>query len=730
MIGTGLPTPSAPAMPAAPYAMPKMPSLGNLSNGMMSAQSLASMKAQQTRSIEAELQAQQAAPVITGLAGHIRSFFTQADTARLDVQNKMIEAMYARRGEYMADKRALIIAQGQPEIYMMLPSVKMRQAESLLRDVSVGAGTEKPWTLAPTPVPDLPHEEVQKIREAVTSEVEQALAQGLEVTLQDVRDRLQAAKTELIERTREEADVRCKRMEDKMEDQLQEGGFAEAFDQFLTDLTTFKAAFIVGPIIRKKPRLTWGPDGQPVTTMENVMEWERADPFDMYPAPWARSIDDGSPLIRKHRLTRSALNAMIGVEGYSEAAIRKVLEMYGVGGLSDHNQVDSQKARAEGKLMTAVTAQSGLIDALQYWGSVSGAMLRSWGMTEEQVPDAAKEYEVEAWCVGSFVIKAVLNADPLARRPVYSNCYERIPGSVWGNSVYDLMRDCADVCNSSARALCANLGISSGPQVDVNMDRLAPGQQVQAMSPWQIWQTISDPMGSTSKAVNFFQPQSNAAELMQVFAKFSDLADEYTGIPKYTVGAEAAGGAGRTASGMSMMLGNASKIIKSVVGNNDNRVFLPLLERMYYFNMRYATDPDLKGDVRCVPRGALSLQTKETMQQRNNELLAATNNPTDLEIIGFEGRAELLRTAVMGLGGNPSKVVPPVAVLKDRQKLVQMQQAQAAAAGQGPEANTAGGSQPAPGGPAVAAGNGQALMAPGGQPGAPVTDTFSPQPQN
>jgi hypothetical protein len=686
--------------------------MGVLGGAMV--QSVSSMQAQQA----AQFQVEQAKPVIQSLAGHVKAFFTIAQTAKQTVETQMLEALYARRGEYTPEKRSKIEAAGQPLIYMMLPSVKMRQAESLLRDALVGGGTEKPWTIRPTPVPELPPQEVQKIFESVTSEVEQAIAMGLEPTLEDIRQRLEAAKVQLQERMREEAQARAERMEDKMEDQLIEGGFPRAFDEFLTDLTTFKTAFIAGPIVRNKPNLAWGPDNQPVVTTEMKLEWERVDPFDMYPAPWARTIDEG-PMIRKHRLSRDKLSAMIGVQGYSETAIRAVLEMYGSSGLSDWLSIDSQKATAEGKDTLGATQQTSLIDALQFWGSASGKMLREWGMTPEQVPDAAKEYEIEAWTIGPHVIKAVLNSDPLARRPFYACSYERIPGSVWGNCVYDLMRDCADMCNATARSLAANLGIASGPQVNINTDRMSPGADISQMYPWKIWTTLSDPMGGTQKAVDFFQPTSNAAELMGVFEKFSQLADEYTGIPRYTVGAESAGGAGRTASGMSMMLGNASKIIKAVVAGVDIGLFTPSLERLYYYNMRFGTDPDLKGDVDIMARGALSIQNKETAQVRRAEFLQATMNPFDMQIMGLEGRGEVLRAAASTLDLNPSKVVPPIAVLKDRQRLAAMQTQQAALAGQAPEGAT-GDTPPKPG-------SGQALMAPGGGAGAPTTDNFQPQ---
>lgn len=706
-----MPSDTAVAAPARPRLAASNMSLG----GLMSVQSLESIQRDAQRQSDIAVQAEQQAPAISGLAAHIKSFFQQAQTARQQIEIDMLEALYARRGQYTADKQAKILEAGQPLIFMMLPSVKMRQAESLLRDVFMGAGQDKPFTLRPTPVPELPPFEVAKIHQEVTAEVEQAINMGLEPTLQAVRERLVAAKTELVNRLTEAANDAAKRMEDKMEDQLVEGGFPDALDQFITDLTTFKTAFIAGPIVRKKPKLSWGPGNQPVVTEVLSLEWERVDPFEIYPAPWAKSLADKSPLVRRHKMTRASLTELIGVEGYSEDSIRKVLELYGTAGLHDWLSIDSRVALAEGKNNASAT-QTGLIDALQFWGSVSGQMLRDWGMKAKDVPDVAKEYQVEAWLVGSYVIKAVLNADPLARRPLYGHSYERIPGSVWGNSVYDLMRDCADMCNGAARALAANLGISSGPQVAINIDRVAPGEDIDSMYPWKIWQVTSDPMGSTAKAVDFFQPSSNAAELMGVYEKFSTLADEYTGIPKYMTGTEGTPGAGRTASGLSMMIGNASKIIKQVIAGVDQHLLTPLLERLYYYNMRYSDDPDLKGDASIMARGADSLMAKDAAQVRRNEFLQATNNPTDMQIIGLEGRAEVLRASLSTLDMNPDKVVPPVAVLKDRQKQVQMAQAAAAAEAQQPPGP--GAQQAAPAGPAP---NGQALMN-----GAPITDNFQP----
>lgn len=647
--------------------------------------------------------------VIVALAGHVKAAWADAKQARQPIEQEMVEALLARRGEYTPEKRALIAEQRQPAIYMMVASAKMRQIESLLRDVLIGSGTEKPWTLGPTPDPQLPPQVVQQLVEQLTQEIEQAMMSGYPPTMAQAQARVKQLRDEVRPILMEEARRRTERMETKMEDQLVEGGFLMALDQFITDLATYKTAFLVGPVIRNKPQLTWAESGEMVVETKLKLEWERVDPFDVFPARHARHIHDG-PLCLKRRLSRGNLSELIGVDGYSETAIRKVLDRFGDSGFREWLSIDSQVAMAEGK--TTGSTEHGMIDAIQYWGSASGKMLLDWGMDKSQVPDASKEYQVEAWTIGPYVIKAVLNADPLARRPLYGCSFQMVPGSVWGNAPYDLMRDCSDMCNAAARALAANLGIASGPQVAVISNRLPAGEDITEMYPWKIWQFESDPMGSTAAPITFFQPQSNANELMSVYERFSTLADEYTGIPRYMAGFDS-GGAGRTASGMSMMIGNASKIIKQVMGTVDTHVLTPLLERQYYHNMRYSDDPELKGDVSVVARGAASMVAKESAQVRTNEFLqVALTSPIVQQILGVEGVAELLRPTVKRLDMNPDKVVPSLAVLRQRMAEAEMQQQQQM---QQQQMLAQQGAQPKkPGGEQL-------------QNGAPVTDHFQPQ---
>jgi hypothetical protein len=690
---------------------PSAPQPTNI-GGFLPIQSLSSMMAEEDAAAAAQQRAIEAnnQPVVTSLAGHIRNHWASAKKAKMQVELDMLRAVRSRRGEYDPETLSRIKQQGGAEIYMMLFATKARQAKALLVDVLIGAGTEKPWSISPTPKPDLPPTEVNQIMQAIYEQVAQAEMMGMPMSVADIRQRMVDAKSEIENQIMETARIYAERAEIKIEDMMVEGGWMEALDQFIDDMMVFKTAFLKGPIIRNKKQLKWvqTEEGtfEPQTVSERKVEWERVDPFNIYPAAWSRGMNDAY-LIERHKLSRTDLNELIGVEGYSEDAIRAVLADHGSNGLNEWTNVDAQRSSAEGRDTLAANAEhSDLIDALQYWGCVSGTMLREWGMSEEEVPDESKEYEVEAWLVGNWVIKAVINPDPLYRRPYYADGYSRVPGAFWHNSLFDCISDCQDMCNSAARALANNMGIGSGPQVTVNVDRLPPGEDITEMHPWKIWQTTSDPLGSSAPAIDFFMPGSNANELMGVFQRFSELADEYSGIPRYMTGlAGGEGGAGRTASGMSMMIGNASKQIKQLISSIDINVISPSVERAYHWLMQYDPDSELKGDLRIVARGALSLVTKESAQVRRNEFLQYTGNPIDMQIIGLEGRAELLRQATKTLDINPDKVVPSNSVLRQRAAIAQMQAMQMAQQ-----------QQPS--------GNGQALMN-----GAPVEDQFSPTPQ-
>lgn len=598
-------------------------------------------------------------PVILGLAGYLRQCWDVAQMAKKPIEYIMLRALRQRNGQYDADKLQQIRGQGGSEIYMMITEVKCRAAESWLRDILLDNGSP-PWDLQATPIPDLSPAQTKDVQAIFAERVMKMIEEyGKAPTREEMAEMREAVGQDFRFAVLQQAQMRADRMKVKIQDQFAQGGWESSFNDFITDLVTFPAAFIKGPVVRRQRALGWKTNAQGQTVVEPIErlgpEYERVDPFYIYPEPGISTINEGY-LFEYHPLSRMQLSDLIGVPGYDEDAIRKVLEI-GNGQSWINQDVELQKDEEERKYYSYMKPTTEF-DALEFWGKVSGKMLREWGLTEEDVPDEAREYDANVWMVGNYVIKAVLNYDPLGEKPYAKTSFIKCPGAFWGKAIPEIIEDLQGVCNAAARALVNNMGISSGPQVEVNVERLPPNEDITQLTPWKIWQTINDPVGSSAPAIRFTQPDSRANELMGVYEKFSRLADDHSGIPAYVYGDLNVQGAGRTSSGLSMLMGAAGKGIRQVVMHIDTDVVKPIVLRQFVYNMRYDEDESIKGDVEVLARGAINLAVKETVNIRRIEFLNATANPIDLEIIGKEGRASILREIAKGLQMSVEDVVP------------------------------------------------------------------------
>jgi hypothetical protein len=345
------------------------------------------------------------------------------------------------------------------------------------------------------------------------------------------------------------------------------------------------------------------------------------------------------------------------------------MDQYGNGGLRDWLYGDTEKSFLDGK-GTQLTS-SDLIDGIEYWGQCDGKLLTEWGVKGVK---EGESYDITAILIGNHVIRATLNPDPLGQRPYASASFDEVPGTIWGTCPPELMDDLQQLCNGAARAIQNNMAMASGPLVEITVDRLADGEKVTQQYPWRQYQTTSDKTGGGQPAIRYYQAQMHAQELLEIFRFFSTKADEATGIPNYVYGSGQAGGAGRTAHGLSMLMDNASKGIKQAIGNIDASVSF-VIGIMYNHNMLYDPDESIKGDMQIIARGALGMIMRDQLQEKRANFLQATLNPIDAQIMGMEGRAYLLGETARPLQLDTKRIVPPPSVLAKREQEMKAQQA-------------------------------------------------------
>lgn len=542
------------------------------------------------------------------LAQFVRERFDEAEKNRRDtgIEARLLRNLRANCCEYQPDEKALLGPYN--DVYIGIAALKARAAESWLNDIILN-NIDKPWTISPTPIPDLPEELREYVIDLLMQEL--PLMGGMAALI----DRARNMKTIANNIAQDEAAKKTARMEKLIEDQMSEGGWTAEFGKLVSNLCVYPAAFVRGPIVINKPQAHW--DGDTYKVKDRPLPVTRViNPFDAFPAPNSTSCQNGDGFIERARFTFADMHSFVGLDGFNESNIRTVLSKY-PDGYSLHLSSDAERERLEQTDQDQLTPKRH-IDTLIFNGKVPGHLLAENGII---VKDPQKYYECEVWVAGCYTIRAVLNPDPLGYRPIDCTSYRKIEGRVWGQSVIDLVYDTMRVCNAAARALVRNMSYSSGPIGEVVSERIADGQDPTHIEPYKVALVGPDLSGTGAPAFRFHNVTSVASDLMAVFERYMKIADDLSGVPAYVLGNPQVAGAGRTMGGLAMLMGNAAKGIKNVQLNIDRDIIAPLVTRYYHYNMLTSDDDSIKSDAKVVARGATGLLQRELAQTRMVELL-------------------------------------------------------------------------------------------------------------
>jgi hypothetical protein len=582
--------------------------------------------------------------VATDLANYIRQRFEKAVRHRrvISVDDELIRDMRAYNGQYDPGKLQEIESFGGSAVYTRLMSMKCRGATALLRNVYMNS--DRPWTLEPTSDPVVPDDIDQHVATLVHQEVLSANSQGQKVPQDAIEQRLHNLYEAVKLNERRKAEEDAKDATRKIDKILEEGEFYHALSEFLCDLPVYKYAVVKGPITRRTTSLKWDRKKKMHAHEEAKFFWQRVSPWDVWFSPGATQIEN-TEVFERQRLSVMDLYNLIGLPGYREEDIRAIIQAYEGRGFKEWIQIfDYERAQMEGRNNVL---DDTFINAIEFHGHVLGRYLMEYNVPG--VNDPFKPYFITAWMVDKRIFKVMMNPSPRLRVPYYVTSFDKLPGTLYGNGIPALANDLTDVINATLRALVNNISISSGPQVVYDEELISPTQD-DTLSPWKRWKYTGDPANPNRNPITFFQPQSNAQELMGIIDKFSVMLDDVSTIPRYLTGGGAGSGAGRTASGLSMLINNANKTLQNVADNIDNDIFEPLMQMLYDFIMLTDATGMLRGDEKIIVDGVRQAAKQEQDLTRQMEFLNTINNPNYQALIGPGEVAKILQKIADNIG--------------------------------------------------------------------------------
>jgi hypothetical protein len=597
---------------------------------------------------------------LDSLGNILHSKYLEYKDARDEIEDNWIEDLRAFMGQYDPNVLAKIRERGdRSQVYVGLTRTKVLAAFSRITDLLFQPG-QKFFSIEPTPIAKQPLVE-KDLTEQAALEIMQA-AQVVDPNLVD--DLIQARLMELKNELEEETDRRVENMAEAILDQAVESNLEGKMKDAIMEQVIFGTGAMKAGTLRIEKDHKWikGDEGFSLIYEENLVpEMEAVSIFDLYPDPYATSIEDMRNLFRRHVISRQEFVDLKDFPGFNEDIIDEIVEDNHRG---NHTEEQHEKDRREIANVNEVTTKTGKFEVLEFWGSVNGYDLEELGVDLGE-DDPTQEYQANIWISGGKVIKAQMNPLPGGIIPYFIFPYEKNPHAFWGTGVPRMMRDSQQTMNSATRIYLDNVALSSGPMVEVNTDIMASGEDPTELYPWRVF--LREGGDGNQPMVRFYQPQSNSPALVSVIELFRRFADETTALPSYTHG-QSQSSLNRTATGISILMSNANIVLKSVIKNIDDYLTKPLIRSLYDWNMTWNENELVKSDMRVVAKGSTALIQKEVQSQRLLQFLSLINNPLDAQMIK---RDKLLTDVAKSLDIDPDEVIKSQKELMDEQALQQ-----------------------------------------------------------
>ena len=496
------------------------------------------------------------------------------------------------------------------DAHVNLSAMKAGVVQSYLAESLIQAG-QLPWTIQPTPVPDLSDSGELMVAQSVQQSVEQGF-RG------DLRSLVYSLKSEAARKELEHAQDIADNMMKLITDQCAEGGWNRAMFGFINNFCVYPYAVLAGPIPTRRVRMQWS--GETLRPKyETFYEFKSISPWDFWWSPDSPDTQRGTGIFIRQRWTRQQLLDAAKMPSYIGENIIEVLDDANRNDFRYHwisnnpEQTDSQVLSWRDNDTT--------IDILIHWGYFSGRELSKYGVPGLEDNEF---YNAMVTMCGRHIIQVLVEKNPtLNKRPVFTASFYTTQDRIPGESIPQRLRDVERCYETCLRYLISNAYYGSAPITEADYARVSKymsDEDIGRIIPGSMY--FSDPeLGNATPAFKYYSLPNNMAAFQNALIYFMDLADRVTNIPAALHGTAQGSGANRTFRGAAMLQSNAVKAIQSAVFNIDEFVYKPLGELLYNYNMIYSKDQTVKGDCKIMARGVTALLQKETDRQNSYEIL-------------------------------------------------------------------------------------------------------------
>jgi len=434
--------------------------------------------------------------------------------------------------------------------------------------------------------------------------------------------------------------VAAKKMQKKIHDQLDESGASKSLRSSSFEMALFGTGVMKGPFAEDKEYPNWNDEGDYDPLFKTIPKVSHVSVWNFYPDPDANNMDEAQYVIERHKMSRSQLRNLKKRPYFRSQVIDEAIS-YGENYTKKYWEDD----------LADYAPEHGVdrFEVLEYWGMVDVEMLQEQDIEIPKELQDFDELQANVWVCNNKLIRMVLNPFKPSKIPYVAAPYELNPYSFFGIGIAENLDDTQTLMNGFMRMAVDNAVLSGNLLIEVDETNLVPGQDL-TVYPGKVFRRQG---GAPGQAIFGTKYPNVSSENMMMFDKARQLADESSGFPSFAHGQTGVTGVGRTASGISMLMGAAAGSIKTVIKNVDDYLLRPLGEGLFRFNMQFDFDPSIKGDLEVKARGTESLMANEVRSQRLMQFLQISSNPALAPFAKFQ---YVIREIAKSMGLDPEKV--------------------------------------------------------------------------
>ena len=183
---------------------------------------------------------------------------------------------------------------------------------------------------------------------------------------------IQARLAELQEELEEETERRVENMEEAILDQAIEANLEGKMKDAIMEQVIFGTGAMKAGTLEVEKDHHWikSDEGFSLVYEESPSpEMEAVSIFDLYPDPFATSMDDMRDIFRRHIISRQEFVDLQRLPGFNNDEIDYCIEMYPDG---NHDEAQHEKDRREIANVRDRSTQTNKFELLEYWGSLNG----------------------------------------------------------------------------------------------------------------------------------------------------------------------------------------------------------------------------------------------------------------------------------------------------------------------------------------------------------------------